>query len=110
MSDSERAFCPQILSLAAALGLTPKKVRGVSQCSFQVVIMGAAVTLWVGYYPGFAGKAHPHHVWQASLSDAPDAARFGLTEEGIREFLKSSLFLNPVTVARKAKDLKSLLA
>jgi hypothetical protein len=49
-------------------------------------------------------------VWQASLSDAPDAARFGLTEEGIREFLKSSLFLDPVPVARKGKDLKSLRA
>ena len=108
MSDSVGAFCPQLLSLGKEMGLTPKKVRGVSQCAFQVVIMGAAVTLWVGYYPGFAGKAHPLHVWQASLSTEPNAARFGLTAEGVREFLSSSLFKDPVPVARKATDLKAL--
>ena len=108
MSDSERAFCPQIQSLAKDLGLTPVKVRGDSQCAFEVTIKGVAVTLWVGYYPGFAGKAHPLHVWQASLSTEPNAARFGLTAEGVREFLKSSLFKDPVPVARKATDLKAL--
>ena len=109
MSDSVGAFCPQLLSLAKEFGLTPLKVRGVSQCAFEVTIKGVAVTLWVGFYPGFAGKAHPLHVWQASLSTEADAVRFGLTAEGIGEFLKSSLFKDPVPVARKAKDLKSLL-
>ena len=104
MSDTD--FKKELLDLAVELGLTPKKVRGLSQCAFEVVINGTPMTLWVGHYPGFTAKKE--YVWQASLSVKADATRWGLTDEGIKEFLKSSLFLNPVPVARKATDLKAL--
>ena len=99
-------FKKELLDLAVGLGLTPKKVRGVSQCSFDVKVNGVAMTLWVGHYPGFSGK--PDYVWQASLSTEANAVRWGLKEEGVKTFLQTALFLDPVPVARKGKDLKAL--
>ena len=87
-------FKQELLDLAVELGLTPIPVRGRSQCAFSVVINGVPVTLWVGHYPGFAkDKAYK---WQASLSTEADATRWGLKEEGVREFLKSSLVVDAV--------------
>jgi hypothetical protein len=103
---SHKDFKQELLDLAAEFGLTPRKERGLSQCSFDVKVNGVPMTLWVGHYPGFTAKKE--YVWQASLSPKADAVRWGLTDEGIREFLRSSLFLNPIPVARKATDLKAL--
>jgi hypothetical protein len=103
---SNQDFKQELLDLAVELGLTPIKVRGSSQCAFSVVINGVPMTLWVGHYPGFSAKKD--YVWQASLSTAADATRWGLKGEGVREFLSTSLFVDAVPVARKAKDLKAL--
>lgn len=101
-------FSEEILALARETGLTPIPVRGRSQCAFEVVIADTPLMLWVGHYPGFAGKGREDYRWQASLSTDAKADRFGLTDQGIRVFLASALFMEPVPVARKAKDLKGL--
>ena len=101
-------FCEEILALASSLSLTPVKVRGVSQCSFQVTINGTEMVLWIGYYPGFAGKGKESYKWQGSLSTKAKAVRWGLTDEGVEVFLKAALFVDAVPIARKGKDLKAL--
>ncbi len=99
-------FCEEILALASSLKLVPLKVRGVSQCAFQVTVNGAPMLLWVGFYPGFCKVKGVS--WQVSLSTDAKAVRWGVTEAGVVEFLSTALIADGHPVARSGKDLKAL--
>lgn len=104
MSNTE--FCEEILALASSLSLTPIPVRGRSQCAFEVVVGRAPMTLWVGFYPGFCKVKGVK--WQVAISTDAKAVRWGVTEEGVKTFLSTSLIENGHPVARKGGDLKAL--
>jgi hypothetical protein len=100
-------FHPAIVSLAAEMGLKPIPTRGANQCAFEIKVNGATLTLWVGFYAGFSGKKGVD--WQVALSTDAKAIRWGVTEEGVKLFLQTSLIPgDAVPTARKGKDLKAL--
>ncbi len=107
----------EVLSVIAEMGLVPLpvltksgKLRGASQAGVEISMpapIGGTGVVWVGHYPGFAGRGGPD--FQISLSTEAESIRWGVDRDGVKSFLATGLIpRDAVKVARKATDLKSL--